>query len=394
VTITVGPDGTEYVPVIDISRHQGTADLAAPRARGVEGLIIRSNHAHVVDERCSVYLAGARAAGWRDDQIGFYTFCNPKRAGGYHSGAVFVDTVRRIFGRTDTLLMLDIESYTAEPGEGPVLQGPPFAEWIREHIRAIVELAPDATLIGYSNAAFYDPWVGDAALARSLEWIVPRFPVYPSAAVRANPVLLAAWVLQSPKPPDPSSWATFAFKHGPTGPRPPANVRWEGWQFSAGWNRQGNPYGFQSGDLDLNIVRVDTWRRWTGTAPLPPPPPPPPGLPADQLEERSMRIKVQPEDVWFEKVGLDLRPVGSGDEYAALPGAECFLDKAEMVALINTTRYTEGHLRTDAANNQAARMGPEFVALWEANQRPAFAPGGPVPGPSSYEFEGVVRPVG
>jgi hypothetical protein len=43
-------------------------------------------------------------------------------------------------------------------------------------------------------------------------------------------------------------------------------VKWAGWQFSAGFNRQGAGYGCQSSDLDLNIIRADAWERWTSSA--------------------------------------------------------------------------------------------------------------------------------
>lgn len=271
---TIGPDGVMYIPVIDISRHQGTVDFNVMRNKGVEGVIFRSNHAQVVDDRCERYVTDARAAGFRDNQLGFYTFCNPKRATGAASGKAMVDTVRRIFGHTDTIFMLDIESYSAEPGAGPLIQGDVFADWIRAHISAIKSGAPDGTIIAYSNAAFWNgnagpvtgvtgPWVGDNALAASLEWMVPRFPVNSAGGYALHPV------------PTPDRWAGWAFSKAP-GPFPPAGARWLGWQFSAGYNRQGAVYGCQSSDLDLNFVRADVWARWTDTDVTPPPPPPPP----------------------------------------------------------------------------------------------------------------------
>ena len=243
-----------WTPVTDISRHQGRVDFSVMRSRGVAGIIIRSNHAWVVDDRCAEYVAGARAAGYRDDQLGFYTFCNPKRATGHASGRAFVETVRNVLGHTRTLLMLDVEQYDAEPGSGPLIRGAEYAAWLREHILAVRELAPDAVLIAYSNAAFWDPWVGDEDLAAELEWIVPRYPAYSFDAYERNAL-----------PADTAQWAAWAHRIAPGGPNSPSGVAWAGWQFSAGFNRQGPVYGCESSDLDLNIIRAEAWERWTRT---------------------------------------------------------------------------------------------------------------------------------
>lgn len=254
-----------YVPVVDVSTHQGTVDFTTMRNRGVQGLIIRTNHAQVIDPRCRDYVINARLAGWTDDQLGAYTFANPKRATGEASGKAFVDTVRAVFGHTDLLLMLDIEGYERESGAGPVLKGPLFAAWIRDHIDTVRRLAPDARLIAYSNASFWNTWVGDQQLAAELEWIVPRYPAYSALAYQRNPL-----------PSTPAGWAEWAWRVGPKGPIPPSGVAWQGWQMSAGFNGQGARYGCQSSDLDLNIVEQSAWLRWTRNEPVPPPVPSPP----------------------------------------------------------------------------------------------------------------------
>jgi hypothetical protein len=291
VSIVLGPDAARYVPVVDISRHQGAVDFVAMRAKGVAGLIFRSNHATVEDVRFAEYVAGARAAGFADADLGAYTFCNPKRATGEQSAVAMVQSVRRVFGHTRLILMLDVESYTAEPGgDLPVLSGAPFAAWLRAHLAALRSLAPDATIIGYTNAAYWNSPAGprDADLAAELDWIVPRYPVYSTLGYARHPL-----------PPDVSGWATWAFARA-SGPFAPAGADgWEGWQFSAGFNRQGPVYGCSSSDLDLNIVREDAWRRWTA-------PPPAPSIPVPPTSEVLVKIKTPPPGSpgWWPHIGL------------------------------------------------------------------------------------------
>ncbi len=314
-----------WKPVIDISRHQGRVDFAVARSRGVAGVIIRSNHALVVDDRCAEYVAGARAAGFRDDQLGFYTFCNPKRAGGYASGKAFVETVRDVLGHTRTLLMLDVEQFEAEPGSGPVIRGAEYAAWLREHIVAVRELAPDAVLIGYSNASFWDPWVGDEELAAELEWIVPRYPAYSVDAYQRNAL-----------PAEPAQWADWAHRIAPAGPASPSKVAWAGWQFSAGFNGQGPVYGCESSDLDLNIIREDAWERWTrsGGAATSLRTDAREAQPNPQFEEPSMAAESTP--------GQDLlktgERLGHGETRTSLDGRTVFVHQADG----NVVVYRDG----------------------------------------------------
>jgi hypothetical protein len=328
-----------WTPIIDISRHQGRVDFSVMRSRGVAGVIIRSNHALVVDDRCAEYVAGARAAGYRDDQLGFYTFCNPKRADGYASGRGFVETVRKLLGHTRTLLMLDVEQYETESGSGPVIRGAEYAAWLREHILAVRELAPDAVLIAYSNAAFWDPWVGDKALAAELEWIVPRYPAYSLDSYQRNAL-----------PTEPAQWATWAHRIAPKGPTSPSGVAWAGWQFSAGYNGQGPVYGCESSDLDLNIIRAETWERWTRTG----------GSPTSQrTDEQEVRPQSEQSRVPAGSTpGQDLletgQVLGHGDTRTSLDGSTVLVHQADG----NVVVYRDG-----AATWRSGTHGQDTTAL-------------------------------
>ena len=270
------------------------------RSRGVEGVIIRATHGDDVDQRLHQHVRDARAGGYTDSDLGFYTFINPKRASAAQCARATLDAIRSALGHLNTVYMLDVENYKGEPpnkGTAPTF-GPAYATYLREQMDEVRRLAPETKVIAYGNESFWsgpiatgsrDRWVNDAMLASELEWIVPRYPVLPKAAIQA-PIIAALnansasrlrdalpalekWQRDNPHP-DPVDWATWAFNAQPAGPKSPSGVPWAGWQFAGDWNGQGPRYGMPAvgagqlvPSLDLNIVRTDAWQRWTGTTP-------------------------------------------------------------------------------------------------------------------------------
>jgi hypothetical protein len=269
---------TEWVTVVDISRHQGAANFVRCRGRGVQGVIIRATHGTAVDERLAVNISLARSAGYAANQLGFYEFCNPKRGTPKECADALIEAVGRATGTLDLMLMLDIEAYyretpnaslTSVPAVGSYLPPDQYARWLEEHINILQADAAPARIVGYTNRAYFDrlpDGVRSTQVAGMLEWIGARYPVYSSSGYAANPLPLS-----------PAQWDEWAFGFA-SGPVLPAGAPpWQGWQFSAGYNGQGPGYGFTSADLDLNIIRPEAWARWMGTAP--PTPPPSPELP-------------------------------------------------------------------------------------------------------------------
>lgn len=246
------------IPVIDLSEHQGAVDFKLLRSRGIQGLILRVSHGMTQDKRVDTYYPDALAAGFSPRDIGFYSFINPKRGSGAQC-AQATSTFIHKFSNT-SFYMLDIEQYINEtPNVGTQIPPEQFVPWLKDHISTFKFLNPGMRLIAYSNSSFYDHAVGDLALAQSLDWIVPRYPAYSLAAY-----------IQNPLPTSVNDWKYWAFKLAPKGPNSPLGVKWEGWQFSAGYNRQGAVYGCSSTDLDLNIIDPVAWQRWTKTSIQPP----------------------------------------------------------------------------------------------------------------------------
>jgi GH25 family lysozyme M1 (1,4-beta-N-acetylmuramidase) len=266
----------QWTPVVDVSANQGSIDFVTMHGSGVAGLILRATHGQTVDERLDEFLGGARGAGYADSDIGFYSFINPKRGSAQDCATATMTAIEHALGHAPAFYMLDIEDYAGEtPGKGtaPVF-GAAFAAWLREHIATVRRLAPTTNVIAYSSGEYWDGpaprapsgtrWVGDSQLASELDWIVPRYHVYPSADIQKDKARLETW-RHDHAPPQPDKWADWAFSADKkvTGPEPPSGATWSGWQFSADFNGQGAVYGAGSTDLDLNIVKTEAWTRWT-----------------------------------------------------------------------------------------------------------------------------------
>lgn len=262
-----------WIPVVDQSQHQGPTDFRVMKAKGVQGLILRIAHGLTLDALADSYYAAAVAAGFDPSQIGWYGFINPKRGSAADTAVFAVEQIERITGSRDFFYMADVENYRNESpniGQAPVY-GQVFADYIRLHLDTIGTIATLSRRLGYSHRAYWNgkvasttsEWVGDDILAAELDFIVARYPAYSDAAYA-----------RTGYPGTPDTWDEWAFKAQPQGPIPPRGATWQGWQFSAGWNRQGSTYGVTSRDLDLNFVHPDAWARWTST-PVPPTPPTP-----------------------------------------------------------------------------------------------------------------------
>lgn len=290
-----------FTSIIDVAVHQDRIDFDVMRSRGVQGLILRATHGDSLDGRVVEHFNGALSAGYADNDIGFYTFINPKRGSATHCATATIQAIRNIVGHTRTFCMLDLEDYHNEKpdvGKAPVF-GKEYAVYVREFAARLRELAPDVNIIAYSNAGFWSGqvpgqpsgvrWVNDAQLAREFDFIVPRYHLAPPAALQKDTRALTAaeaaqlkqWQIDH-APPAQSDWADWAFKVSTKRPQGPNGVPFAGWQFSALYNGQaihygvaGDPTAKRLQDLDLNIVLSESWRRWTHQAGVPGVPSPP-----------------------------------------------------------------------------------------------------------------------
>lgn len=254
-----------WVPVVDVSEHNDVRDFRRMRGQGVRGVILRACHGLDVDDRALGYYEAARAAGFAGNEIGWYLFINPKRGSGAQCAEVLCSTIiRATAGEWAPFTMIDAEGYRNEPpskGQAPV-SGPAYSAWLLEHQATTAAILPDTNRIGYTNAAFWDPFVGDAELAAQFDWIVPRYPVYTPAGYLLHPL---------PEPARWHEWAAYWAGRGKAPLAPTGAADWDGWQCSAGWNLQGSRYGCGGRDLDINIIRARSWARWTSRPTTPGP---------------------------------------------------------------------------------------------------------------------------
>lgn len=260
-----------FVPVIDISHHQQAVDFTKARDQGVAGVIIRATNGDVVDTFLVRNVDSARRAGFSDDLIGFYAFCNPKSTSGRDGAKAFVGAVRKALGHLDTFLMFDAEQYGGEPGKLPIIAGAAYASWLAECISVTRELAPTARPVLYTGASFWNT-ITPGSLFADLDTIIARYPIWPSKILaiddkKLQAELLEAWMATSPKPPaEAIAWAEWIMARKQRPPVLAGLGEWSGWQFSAQFNCAGRTYGASSRDLDLNIIHEDAWARWTGVA--------------------------------------------------------------------------------------------------------------------------------
>lgn len=272
----------ELVQIIDVSEHQGVIDFAVMKAKGVDGVIIRACHGLTRDKRLTVNSQNARRV--FGPNVAYYEFCNPKRGSARACADYFVDVVHGVDPDAHGF-MADVEQYGKEsPSVGVSLPAPQYAAWLEDHFARLIPAVDDG-LFGYTNRAY---WNGDNGVDHGVfssvpaamvpAWIGARYPLYSEEAYQRKGY-----------PPLPAEWERYAYSLA-RGPVMPTGAFEVGWQFSAGWNRQGPVYGCQSTDLDLNLVRRSWWLRLTGQTASPPRPDtaPTPPIVVTKPEELSM----------------------------------------------------------------------------------------------------------
>lgn len=129
---------------------------------------------------------------------------------------------------------VDVEGYY-----GPQLSAEVYTAWLERFLRRLHDLDGRRPIIDTA-----DWWWNSHVLPRFGDYDL-RVAHYLPGTPPAKAQEWIAWI-GSRQPDIPSSWST-----------------WQAWQFSAGNNAAGATYGAESRDLDLNIVRVDVWNRWT-----------------------------------------------------------------------------------------------------------------------------------
>lgn len=249
-----------WIAVVDVSENQGHIDFGKMHQGGIRHIIIRCAINGRRDKRLDEYVVGARAAG-----IGvcaLYTFVNPKStATAEAQGRLALQCCRDYGVKTH---MLDLEWYTTEGGPNPVLSGQPYNDYVHRFVDQMQEVVN----IIYTAPSFWNRWAAlDNDFGR-MDTIIANYKWQSDSSHNDG-------VVQGVHPDD---WAAVVFNKSGL---PNLPIGWdttlEGWQFSAGYNKQGPVYGASSGDLDLNLVDPAALSRWYGGSPYVPIPPQPQG---------------------------------------------------------------------------------------------------------------------
>lgn len=238
----------EYVPVVDVSKHQGAIDFAVMHARGVRGVIVRAGNGVDPDPLCDRNVRAAQAVGL---DVGVYWFCNPRIGTPELQGSMLAQA--HVAGGCNLPPMLDVESFALEKHELPVPSPAEFAAWLHVFVTVVDRVRQP---FFYSNGSYWNPNVGDRTFG-DYDIIVARYPFYAPAACAAHV-----------PPVNAESWASWIMAETTARPQMPNGwTFWSGWQFSAGFNGRAATYGCSGDDLDLNIIRADVYARWLNTAP-------------------------------------------------------------------------------------------------------------------------------
>lgn len=250
MTEIVDRTGQRYVGFLDVSGWQFAyagagrlrpgalpPNLAFARDRGIVGIIGRIGNGTSIDESFELVAGAAKQA---RIALGAYYYAQPNKIAA--SGAAsLVDRWLAPFD-LDLPVMLDLEKY-----HGPALSPTSLADWTRRWLHRTTALRPElGRALLYAGAAFVNPHTVAGSFAE-FDTVQPRYPRQPTPP----PSALHEWSTWIPWERDPRENDTL----GP----------WNAWQFSsdATWSDFGGPPDAATNRLDVNVVPVETWNRWT-----------------------------------------------------------------------------------------------------------------------------------
>lgn len=211
--------------------------------------MIRLGNGVTLDPMAETYVRAARLVNW-PGSVSFYWFMNMKAARrGSELAERFVERAAQL-GGSRWPLMMDIESVDREGGDFPKLRGVPWWEYLLD-ARRTIELATQRKPIIYANRAYWNGIDGPGSSDgfNDCPLMCARYPFYSEAACARHPV-----------PHNAVDWERWIMSETASRPQVPIGwADWDIWQFSAGFNDAGPLYGASSEDLDLCLVREQSW---------------------------------------------------------------------------------------------------------------------------------------
>jgi lysozyme len=150
----------ENIPIIDVSRHQGTIDWVAVAASGVKGVMIKATEGiGYIDPLFIQNVLGAHAAGL---EVGFYHFARPETPNTAMQEAEYF--LAKVADIPATLpYALDVEGEAADLGPSRL------TDWCHEWLETVEQRTGHRCMV-YSGASFARSYLG-GKLARWPLWI-------------------------------------------------------------------------------------------------------------------------------------------------------------------------------------------------------------------------------
>jgi lysozyme len=200
------------VKIIDVSHHQGLINWPKVATDGVKGVFIKASQGTgYVDD---MLIRNARGAAGEGIKVGYYHYCNPERGNAPEVEAEhFADTVQDL--PLDLPLVLDVE------GEAGALGTTKLTDWCRRFLKYLQKRTGKQVMV-YTGGSF----------ARSLGAALGEYPLWVAHYGVNTPISNGTW----------KEWSVF--------------------QYSS----SGKVTGI-AGNVDMNVMDVDFFRRFVPAAP-------------------------------------------------------------------------------------------------------------------------------
>lgn len=222
-------------------------DFTKAQALGVVGIKTRAVNGLRPDPTFPISCEAIHDVGL---QLGAYQYLRPDKGTGRQNAEAFAQAVNTA-PRTPSFLVADAE------GSAEGLTIPQFVDWFGEW-GDVLRAETGRFVLRYTADWWWNPEAG--------------------ASHGDYDTIVAAYGGGVP-PSDTALWEAFAYRYRKAGPRLPAGEdHWDGWQFTSSLTAAdfGYPANASTSRLDGNLIRLDSWARWTLDPTTPDIPPPGP----------------------------------------------------------------------------------------------------------------------
>lgn len=249
-----------FVPAVDLSywnTHTNAVDPTALANAGIRACMVRAGKGK---ETLGIDLGVDRM--WHENAqalgeagfpyMPFWRIFNLEQSSPVAQANAYIKALMDVnYNMMRAPVWIDAEEWQYEP-EAEVLAPEMVSHWIKDFMVTLFEY-------GFGYIGFY---------TRQNWW---SHNVVPIGVMNGHPLWVAHWAgipfrgdFQNYSH-DPNTWDEYAFKALPLGPGiPSAWQSWDAWQFIGEGSGAGSEFGFDSDDLDCNLIKTEAFERWFG----------------------------------------------------------------------------------------------------------------------------------